>query len=137
SVHVVACKESDRVFFRSAESMSCVARDSSLIDNPDWGQHRAGVFVQEHVISDGPANDLQGDPLCLQSGCVRSAIIALDGRIIHEVEFEVARSPIAGHSPNHSLKISPSTRMSSIEDEKGSHVAVCIDQYRFSFGVVD
>src|SRR5438034_146866 len=117
--------------------MSRVARDSSLIDNPDGGQHRAGVFVQEHVVSDSFANDLQRDPLRFQSRGVRPMIISLYRRIVHEVKFEVARSPIASHSPNHFLKISLRTGMSSIEDKKGADVAVVIDQYWFSFRIVN
>src|SRR5580700_11245132 len=76
--------------------MSRVTRDAPGIDDSHGIQHRTAVFVQQHSISNCFTNNLQSDALRFERRGVGAIVISLNRGVVHEIQLDVANSPILG-----------------------------------------
>src|SRR6185437_14981271 len=94
AVHVVTRGDSRRRITAGLEAVPGVLGDPAVIDIADGIQHGAAVLVEVDVISHCVAYDLQPDPLCLHRGRVRPVVVAFDGAVVHEIQFDVVDAPL-------------------------------------------
>ena len=93
-MHVETGRDSRGGFLAARKQVAGILRHPAVIHQAHRVQHRAAIFVQQYVLANRIANDFQPRPLGFQSSCIRSKIMALDGRIVHEVELDVLHSPL-------------------------------------------
>src|SRR5271169_255736 len=92
-VHIITSGNAGGRVPAGLERMTGVAGDASGIHESHRIQHRAAVFIEQHSVSYGVANDLQSNALRLKRGRMWTVVIALDGRVVHEVELDIANAP--------------------------------------------
>src|SRR3984957_6249085 len=95
TVHVVARGDTRGGVPAGIETMSRILRDAAGIHDPDGVQHGAAVLVEHDALADGVAYLFQAYTLRLKSAIIEDIVRTFDGRVVHEIHFDEAQSPVA------------------------------------------
>ena len=106
----------------SLKTVPRVGGDAAGVHDSDRIEHGAAVFVEDHIVSDGIANQLQADPLGFEGSCIRTVVIAFDRRRIHEVHLDETDPPLPDQRPIRLAQIFLRPRMRRIQRIERVHV---------------